>query len=213
MKKFIRSSLKAALCLVLTVFLWPSQAEAQCTFTNGDFETGNLTGWNVYTRVLTGNMANWYNYVGTLSPLSSHNISAPPQGTRGAVTDTQNQSVQELYQNFTLPAGQSGTLTFYVAYNNLNAAFISPNTLDYATTNQQVRIDLMKTTAPNESVAASDVYRKLFQTQPGDAPFRAPTLMTFDVSGFAGVPTRLRFAESVSLNWINLQVDAVCLST
>src|SRR5882762_738420 len=117
MKKFIRSSLKAALFLVLAVFLLPSQAEGQCTFTNGDFETSDMTGWTIYTRILS-QPANWYNYTGTLTPQTAHAISAPPQGTRAAVTDHNNATTHELYQDFTVPAGQSGTLSFYLAYNN-----------------------------------------------------------------------------------------------
>ena len=37
--------------------------------------------------------------------------------------------------------------------------------------------------------------------------------MTFDVSGFAGMTTRLRFAEAVGLNYFPFAVDNVCLST
>ncbi len=198
--------------IFLFLLLAPLSARAQCTFTNGNFETGNLTGWTVYTRVVPGYTANWYNYTGTLSPFSSHTISAPPQGTRGAVVDQSNQSVDELYQDFTLPAGQSGTLSFYIAYNNTAGSFVTPNTLDYSNS-QQARVDLLKTTAPNETVAASDIYAKLFQTQVGDPLTKTPTLLTFDVSGFAGVTARLRFAESVGFSWLNFQVDNVCLST
>lgn len=204
-----------ALALVLSICFFPvHEAQAQCTFTNGNFETGNLTGWTVYSRVISGpgNIANWYNYTGTSSPLSIHSVSAPPQGTRGAVADQNQASVNELHQDFTLPAGQSGTLTFFLAYNNTLSSFITLNTLDFVG-NQQARVDLLKTTAPNESVAASDVYAKLFQTKPGDPATMAPTVMTFDVSGFAGLTTRLRFAESVGFSWLNLQIDNVCLST
>jgi hypothetical protein len=111
-----------------------------------------------------------------------------------------------------LPPGQSGTISFHLAYNNTWNNFVALNTLDY-TSNQQARIDLIKTTAGNESVAASDIYLKLFQTRPGDPLSMTPTLMKFDVSGFAGVPTRLRFAAAVGLSWFQFAVDNVCLST
>jgi hypothetical protein len=202
----------AAICLL--VFAAQICAQAQCTFTNGNFETGDLSGWNVYSRVLTGvgNAANWYNYTGTTSPLSAHTLSAPPQGTRAAVSDQNQASINELSQDFTLPAGQSGTLTFYIAYNNLASLFVTLGTLDF-NNNQQFRIDLIKTTTAHESIAPNDIYAKLYQTQPGNPFFMAPTLMTYDVSGYAGGTARLRFAESVGFNWMNLQVDNVCLST
>src|SRR5258708_5807282 len=102
-------------------------ARAQCTFTNNDFETGNLTGWTAYNRSQSGSTGNWYNFTGTTTPQTFHSISAPPQGTRGAVTDHNGPSTHELYQAFTLPAGQSGTLSFYLAYNNTWTSFITLN--------------------------------------------------------------------------------------
>jgi len=211
MHKSPRTSLFFATLAVTLFLLNVPHISAQCTFTNGNFETTDMTGWTIYTRILN-QPANWYNYTGTLTPQTSHAISAPPQGTRAAVTDHNNATTHELYQDFTVPAGQSGTLSFYLAYNNTYSSFITLNTLDY-TGNQQARIDLIKTTTPNESIAASDVYRKLFQTQPGDPFVLTPTLMTYDVSGFAGLTVRLRFAEAVGLSWFPVAVDNVCMST
>jgi len=208
-----RRSLNAVALLALSLFLWPSpRAQAQCTFTNGDFETSNLTGWTVYNRGQAGATGNWYNYAGTSTPQSAHVISAPPQGTRAAVTDHNNPFTHALYQDFTIPAGQSGTVSFYLAYNNTYVSFINLNTLDFVG-NQQARVDLIKTTAGNESVAASDIYLKLFQTQPGDPFVLSPTLMFFDVSSLAGTTVRLRFAEAVGLNYFPMAVDNVCFST
>jgi hypothetical protein len=206
----IRSNPVKLTVLLLLLLLAPLSARAQCMFTNGTFETGDLTGWTVYNRTI--GTANWYNYTGTTTPLSIHAISAPPQGTRAAVSDHTDRTSQALYQDFTLPAGQSGTLTFYLAYNNTQPFFVALDTLDY-NGNQQARIDLIKTTAADESIAATDVYTKLFQTRPGDPLVMAPTLMTYDVSGFAGITARLRFAVSVGIGWLPFAVDNVCLST
>jgi len=205
----IRVFLATTVLALSVLFVFPD-VQAQCTFTNNDFETGNMNGWTVHTR--TVGTANWFNYTGTVSPLSNHPISAPPQGSRAAVTDHTDQTTHALFQDFTLPPGQSGTISFHLAYNNTWNNFVALNTLDY-TSNQQARIDLIKTTAGNESVAASDIYLKLFQTRPGDPLSMTPTLMKFDVSGFAGVPTRLRFAAAVGLSWFQFAVDNVCLST
>src|SRR5882672_2582969 len=163
---FSRRSLNAVILLALSFFLWPApRAHAQCMFTNGDFETGDLSGWTVYNRAF--NLGDWYNYTGTTGPLSGHFINAPPQGSRAATTDQNQATTHVLYQDFTLPAGQSGTLSFYLAYNNTHNAFINLNTLDYVG-NQQFRIDLIKPTAGNESIAVTDVWSKFFQTKPGD---------------------------------------------
>jgi len=207
----IRFFFTTAALVTLSLSIPPSsRVQAQCTFTNGNFESGNLSGWTQFNR--SNDIGNWYNYTGTTTPLSFHTISAPPQGTRAATTDQNAATTHVLYQDFTFPAGQSGTLSFYLAYNNTHTSFITLNTLDY-TGNQQARVDLIKTTAGNESIAVGDVLVKLFQTKPGDPNVMAPTLMTFDVSGFAGTTTRLRFAEAVGLNYFPVAVDNVCLST
>lgn len=202
-----------ALRLTTILFLLLSAqvySQAQCLFTNNDFETGDLTGWTIYNRAF--NQGDWYNYNSTTTPLSFHFQSAPPQGLRAATTDQNQATTHVMYQDFTVPAGQSGTLSFYYYYNNIHNTFINLNTLDYVG-NQQARIDLMRTGSPNESIAISDVWVKLFQTKPGDPLFLPPAVMTYDVSGFAGRTTRLRFAEAVGLNYFLVGVDNVCLST
>lgn len=92
-------------------------------FTNGDFETGNLNGWTQFNRSV--NVGNWFNYTGTFSPLTLHTTSAPPQGTRAAVTDQNQATTHVLYQDFTIPAGQSATLSFFLYYNNTHSSFIT----------------------------------------------------------------------------------------
>ena len=216
MKKFTRFALKAALLLALSVFLWPSQAQAQCTVTNGDFETTTLAGWTVSSRTLAGYTSNWFNYTGTVTPLSSHTISAPPQGSRAAVTDQTNASTQVMYQDVAIPAGASATLSFYIYYNNTHVSFVTPNSLDYAVNgnaNQQFRVDVITTTANIESVAAGDVLLPLYQTKVGDPLVKSPTLVSYDLSSLAGQTVRIRFAEAVGLNFFVIGIDSVCLTT
>jgi hypothetical protein len=212
MHKSPRTSLFLAAFAFMLFLLNVPRTDAQCTFTNGTFEDGTLNGWTVYNRP-TGS-STWFNWGSTLTPISSHSISAPPQGTRAAVTDQVQATTHAMYQDFTLPAGQSGTLSFYVAYNNTYTTFINLNTLDWVN-NQQIRVDLMKPVpaANIETVAVSDVWLKLFQPKPGDPLFLNPTLLTFDVSGFAGLPARLRFAQGVGISYFPFQVDNICLST
>jgi Carboxypeptidase regulatory-like domain/Domain of unknown function (DUF4214) len=204
----------AALTLfVLTSFA--TIANAQCLTTNGDFEGGTLTGWTVSTRTQVGNTGGWYNYTGITTPISSHSISAPPLGTRGAVTDQTGPSVHVLYQDVTIPAGASATLSFYFYYNNTLGSFLTPETLEAVsnTNNQQARVDIITTTANVESVAATDVLLKLYQTKAGDPVVLAPTLMSFDLSSLAGQTVRIRFAAAVGLSFFLVGIDNVCLST
>jgi hypothetical protein len=209
MRNIIRFSLPVALFFVISASLLPSQVQAQCTFVNGDFETGSLTGWTKYFR--SQNVGDWYIYSGTTSPLTSHTISAP-LGTRAAVTDHNAPTTHELYQDVTIPAGQS-SISFNMAYNNTNGFFVTLNTLDWVN-NQQARIDIVKTTTPNESVATNDILSPLYQTRPGDPLVISPMAQFFyDTSALAGQTVRLRFAEAVGLSYFPMAIDNVCLSS
>jgi hypothetical protein len=212
MKKFIRFSFQAALFFAISTSLWPSQTQAQCTFVNGTFENGNTNGWTIYSRPSPGLAVSFYNYTGTLSPLSSHAISAPPEGTHAVVSDQNGPGTQAFYQDVVVPSGPFATLSFYLAYNNTWGSFVNLNTLDY-NANQQLRFDLMKTTAGLESIASTDVMAFLLRPKQGDPLILTPTIYTFDLSGFGGQTVRFRLAQAVGLFYFPVAIDNVCLST
>jgi hypothetical protein len=95
MKTFYRFSFRIALLIAMS-FAALECGQAQCTFTNGTFEDGTLNSWTVYSRP-TGS-STWFNWSNTLTPISSHTISAPPQGTRAAVTDQIQATTHAMYQ-------------------------------------------------------------------------------------------------------------------
>jgi len=71
----------------------------------------------------------------------------------------------------------------------------------------------MDPTAPVDSVAPGDVLASLFQTKVGDPASLAPTVMTFDLSQFAGRTVRLRFAEVDNQFFFEGSVDAVAITS
>ena len=176
------------------------------TVANGDFETGNLTGWTV-NEVGSGG---WFNYAGAVSPLSGFPIAAPPQGLRAAVTDQSGPGRHILYQDIALEPDHDHTLSFILYYENRASGFFTPPSLDPfgGAANQQYRVDVMRPTAPVDAVDAS-VLRTLVLTQPGDPVVLAPTPMAFDLSEWAGQTIRLRFAEVDNQFFFQAAVDAV----
>jgi hypothetical protein len=212
MKKFIRFSLQAAMFFAISTSLWHSEAQAQCTFVNGTFEDSTTTGWTIYSRPSAGLTVSFYNYTGTSSPLTAHAISAPPQGTRAVVSDQNGPGTQAFYQDVVVPSGSFATLSFYLAYNNTWGSFVNLDTLDY-NANQQLRFDLMKTTAGLESIASADVIAFLLRPKQGDPLILTPTIYTFDLSGFGGQTVRFRFAQAIGLFYFPAAIDNVCLST
>ena len=73
------------------------------TVVNGDFETGDFTGWTTWN---TGGFGEWFVYAGTVSPISNNQIAAPPQGTYAATTDQIGEGTHILYKDVALEPGQ-----------------------------------------------------------------------------------------------------------
>ena len=143
MIRTIRLWILAALALALVI---PVGAQA-ATVVNGDFETGNLGGWQVFNSTDKGN---WFVYSGTKTPFEKEGgpiiiepiepiralelepielepielekappFFAPPQGTWAAVTDEQKPDTAILYQDIALEPYYSHQLTMTLYYRSL----------------------------------------------------------------------------------------------
>lgn len=176
---------------------------------NGDFETGDLTGWTDVQETADGE---WSVYSGIVTPISGHPIDPPPQGTFAAVADETFISSMLLYQDVELPIGDKLTLQFIYYYNNYArfGAFFTPDSLRVAAApNQQIRVDVMLPVADPYSVNPSDILANVIHTQPGDPSSLAPTTTQFDISAFAGQTVRIRFACVNTNGFFNFAIDAV----
>ncbi len=186
------------------------------TVTNNDFEAGTLTGWTIFNSTTSGT---WRAYSGTTTPQSGSTTYAPPQGTFAAVADMFAQGNYVLYQDIALPAGQRHTLSFILFYSNrydvnTGNGFVDPApTATNLTGTQHYRVDLIKTTAAPDTMVASDILTNIFQTRAGDPESLQPTLVTFDISAFAGQTVRLRFAAGVHLYYFYSGVDDVRITS
>ena len=199
----------ALVAVSMAVLAAPTEAHAAIV-TNGDFETGSLSGWQTQN---TG--SGWFAYSGTASPTNARPIAAPPQGSFAAVTDQSSQGTRILYQDVALEPGQTHTLSLYVYYKS-NSAIAHPATdsLDYfVVPNQQYRIDVMKPSAPLTSINPADILLPIFRTATGDPTTLAPTMMTADLTPFAGQTVRLRFAEVDGAGFFNASTDAVSIAS
>lgn len=187
---------------------------------NGGFETGNFKGWEVRQATSAGN---WFTYKGT-EPKIPHergavSVQPPPQGAFAAITDQANPETLLLYQDLQLEPGTAyklSLLAYYDSYSALTSP--SPDTLSVdeealgSKSNQQFRIDVMKTGAAPDSVAPEDVLLNLFHTRSGGARKMDPTRLVADLAPFAGQTVRLRIAVAATEEVLNGGVDAVSLS-
>jgi hypothetical protein len=194
---------------------------AAATVVNGGFESGALNGWHVHRSLDDGN---WFAYKGTAAPIGSKRgadpVQAPPDGAYAAIADEANPVTLILYQDVALEAGQSHQLSLLAYYDSYAPlANPKPDTLSVdgdvlaGQRNQQFRIDVMRPTAPLESLDPADVLLTLFHTKPGGPLRMAPTKFTADLSPFAGQTVRLRIAAAVHEEVLNAGVDTVKVSS
>ena len=175
---------------------------------NGDFETGDFTHWNVANQ--PGGEGDWFVYSGTTSPLSDFRIAAPPQGDFAATTDQTGPGSHVLYRNIKLAPGMKHELSFYLYYRYRAGEFFPRNTLDYTVEpNQQYLVDILRPKADPFTFDPDDIRTRLFRTRKGDPNRLAPTLMTFNLTRFAGKTVRLRFAEVDNQGFFQASVDRV----
>jgi hypothetical protein len=214
-----RALLAAGAAVACVALLAPVGAGA-ATVVNGNFESG-LSGWTVQKAGPSTN--GWFAYSGTSSPVSGHLIPAPPQGSNAAITDQDEPSSDILYQDVTLEPYWTHQLTmtlFYTSYNKIQIP--NPDTLSWTgepsehelepgQPNQQYRVDVMKPTAPVNSVNPSDILATVFATREGSPESMGPAQFSVNLTPFAGQTVRLRFAMTDNENFFNAGVDNVSL--
>ena len=180
-----------------------------------DFESGTLANW---TSGCEG-FGSWYAYddgstppnPDATDPNAPFSVPNPPQGSFAVVTDGYGPGSLILYRDIQLDG--SFMLHLTVFYVNNVPDFLSPNTLawDSGLGNQQFRIDLLNPSAPVDSLAEGEVLATVFNTPPGDPTSLEPTVVTFDLSPWAGQTVRLRFANVNNLYALWTGVDDIYL--
>jgi len=213
---FSRAHLSFAAFVAAIALAVPAAATA-ATVVNGDFETGNLTGWTQVNNAPGSPTGEWISYSGSLFGGA---VPAPPAGNYAAVTIQSGPGAHILYQDVPLEPFYSHQLSLLAYYDSNNVLVTpQPNTLSPGSgeggppENQQYRIDVMKPTASIESVEPGDTLATVFATRTGDPTRLAPTVFTADLSPFAGQTVRLRLAEVDNIGELNAGVDSVAIQS
>jgi hypothetical protein len=208
----------AALAAIVAILVVPAGAKA-ATVVNGDFETGNLSGWQLSNLPPEpGSSGNWFAYTGTVSPFGEFAppIPPPPAGKYAAITAQGGPGTHILYQDIALEpyyTHQLSLLAYYRSEAPLETP--SPETLEAngPLKNQQYRIDVIKPTAPITSVNPSDILATVFATSTGSPLELGPTPYTVNLSAFAGQTVRLRFAEADNQGYLAAGTDSVAIAS
>ena len=204
------------LMLAAMIGFGASPALSQETLVNGNFETGDYTGW--VTSVQPGSSgALSIDNPGTTTPLSGASTASNPSGgTYYSVTDQGGPGAYSLTQLFAVPLGiTSLTLAFDMFANNYSDTFINPAGLDYnAYPNQYARVDLLTSGADPFSTDPADVLATFFLgADPQATNPNAWTSYNFDIFGLVtpGESYQIRFAEVDNQFFFNQGVDNVSI--
>jgi D-alanyl-D-alanine carboxypeptidase len=183
-------------------------------FVVDDFESGSIADW----RAVSSGSGRWFVFSdgqkppdpAQTDPNIPFNVPDPRQGKFAVVTDMNGPGTRILYRDLRLEGRSS--LQAIVFYAN-SAPFSSPATLAHDTRepNQQFRIDLIRPSAPIDSVAKEDVLVSLVRTSPYDLPGIQPAHMSVDVSQWAGQTVRLRLAVTDNRGPLRVTVDNIRL--
>ena len=208
------SAVAAAALAVLVALSWllvGCQGQPR-TIVVEDFEAGAITGW----QAVGSGSGGWFVYAdghkapdpAQSDPNAPFDVPDPPQGRFAAVTDANGPGTRILYRDLRLQGRFTLQLSVFYAGTD---PFSSPATLAYDTpeANQQFRIDLIRPSAPIDSVAKSDVLVNVFHTSPGDPVRRQPTEVRMDVSAWGGQTVRLRLAETDNQGPLGAGVDNI----
>jgi hypothetical protein len=186
--------------------------------TNGDFETGTLEGWTSAEQ--TEGLAGWFAY-SRKEAEESGAINPPPSGNFAAagLTPYTSADTSYLYQDVALPPASTDQLSIYLYYRSgAPIAVPTPNTLfasesEAAQANQQVRVDVLKANAPIESLSPNDILATVYASKAGDPTELAPTLLSADLTAFAGQTVRLRIATATQGGGMMVGVDAASIES
>lgn len=203
-------SLKRAALIAVAVcaLLAPAHASA-ATVVNGDFETGDLSGWQQYSQNEAGV---WL--VESRAEAEAEEFFLPPSGNFAAVDLQIDPDLNVLYQDVPLEPGFTHRLAMTLYYESTREITVPvPNTLSLAVDNQQLRVDVMKPSAPINSIDPAHVLTTVFANKNGDPEVMPPTPLTADLSRFAGQTVRLRIANAVTLEPFFSGVDAVSIAS
>ena len=181
---------------------------------NGGFERQDFSGWSVREF----GPGSW----GLVCALPRGGSPfPPPEGSCAALTNQGEVSSQILSRVVKLRRDRRHRLTFQIAYENQNTGkprggrpgWITPNSLQLNRPNQQYRVDVMRPGAPIRSTDRDDVLMQVAKPDREDPLTRGYFPVAANLTEFAGRKVRLRFAVAVTQAQLNLNLDAVKITT
>ena len=165
---------------------------------NGDFETGNLNGWTVFTA--NPNLGSWEINNGTINPPSPANPQPPISGSFDVFSNPTGPAIKSITQSFVVPQiVNQATLSWSDRIQSF-APLADPI--------QEFRVQIL---------SGSTVLATVFSTSPSDPAIQlGPNSRSFDLTSLlqprAGQTLQLRFEQQDNSFFMNVTLDNIALT-
>jgi hypothetical protein len=161
---------------------------------NGDFETGDFTGWSQINSGSGGIAID----DGSFDPLGPGLPVPPFEGSYGAATFQGGPGIHILYTDVVLdPILSSAELSWADHLENHSGVFVDGI--------QEWRVEVW-------DPSSNAVLAELYSTEPGDPAFQGWTVRQVDLAPWIGQTIRLAFTQQDSLSFFNARLDAVVVA-
>ena len=177
---------------------------------NGDFETGDFTGWLVSQSGASTQVV--------VPAPGDLDLGQSPTSDFYAFAGNQSGPSQNIFwQSIIVPDNLlTATFSFDYAYQNFAPDFSNPSTLSINNgINQQFRVEILLGTALFDSVALSDIAYSAVQTNPGNNALQAWTSFNQDITSalmsLQGQSVLIRFAQADNQGPFDIGFDNVAI--
>ena len=172
----------------------PGGSDTTGLVVNGGFETGTFSGWTLQN---TDGSGTFVINNGSFDPSSPDGPLPPYDGTRSALSNPTGPGTNAIYQDIAIPADSHLTLRWADRIRNHATTFQDPN--------QEYRVEIRN--------SSNQVLATVFSTNAGDSLMNDWTARTADLSAFAGQTVRIAFVVQDSLNYFNVHIDDVRITS
>ncbi len=201
----------AAAAIVLTA----ASAQAKELITNGNFETGDYTGWTANVEAGSAGALFVVPNNGGTSPDSGFNYQLNPAGGNFfSITDQSGPGSYSLTQSFTLATASTVDISFDLFAND-QAGAVSNNGRDLNTAdNQNAEVDILLGSADPFTNSPSDIVSTLYGPGADDLNGNPNPWVTYSSSlNLAAGTYQIRFAETDNQLFFQEGVDNVSITT
>jgi hypothetical protein len=212
-RRLFRNFSRAALLAIAALLLLAAGSAEAAGPVEGGFENG-LAAW---TKISFYENTEWTAQTRADAEAEFETTFPAAIGPYVAATKYNGDDTAILAQTFALPAASNLDLSLYLFYASESPMAVpAPDTLFVNPFgeggNQQVRVDVLKSNAPLESVSPNDTLATLYASPSGGPEVLGPTLLSADLSQFAGQTVTLRIANATSEGEMKVGVGAVSLT-